>query len=100
MTISQSMVGVVLIIHNMSNFREVFSPVTTVLLKDNYRSTQNILDMANTVIEDGNNRLMQKVLEGNNGVGDKVNIIKCTSESYRVVLWRRRSRIACARTEL
>ncbi len=65
---------------NMSNFREVFSPVTTVLLKENYRSTQNILDMANTVIEDGNNRLMQKVLEGNNGVGDKVKIIKCTSD--------------------
>ncbi len=65
---------------NMSNFKKDFAPVKTVLLKDNYRSTQNILDMANTLIAKGSERLLPKVLEGNNGVGSKVNIIKCASE--------------------
>ena len=36
--------------------------------------------MANTLIAKGSERLLPKVLEGNNGVGSKVNIIKCASE--------------------
>ncbi len=65
---------------NMSNFKKAFAPVDVILLKENYRSTQNILDMANTLIEGGKERLVKKVLDGNCGIGDKVKILKCSSE--------------------
>lgn len=65
---------------NMSNFKKDFAPVNVILLKENYRSTQNILDMANTLIEGGKERLLKKVLDGNCGAGDKVKILKCSSE--------------------
>ncbi len=56
---------------NIIQFEEAFPEVTTVVLDQNYRSTQNILDAANAVI-DNNTERRPKSLWTDTGSGDKI----------------------------
>ncbi|NND75346.1 MAG: UvrD-helicase domain-containing protein [Ilumatobacter sp.] len=56
---------------NILQFEEAFPEVTTVVLDQNYRSTQNILDAANAVI-DNNTERRPKSLWTDTGSGDKI----------------------------
>lgn len=48
-------------LENILQFNCQFSDYQTVIMKDNYRSTQPILDVAKLLIENNNNRLTQKL---------------------------------------
>ncbi|MFZ2969976.1 MAG: ATP-dependent DNA helicase, partial [Minisyncoccia bacterium] len=50
-------------ISNIMGFRKKYKHVQMVVLKSNYRSTQEILDMARKVIKNGNNRLENLIPE-------------------------------------
>ena len=56
---------------NILQFEEAFPDVTTVVLDQNYRSTQTILDAANAVIENNTER-RPKNLWTDSGSGDKI----------------------------
>jgi DNA helicase II / ATP-dependent DNA helicase PcrA len=56
---------------NIVEFEEAFPDVTTILLEQNYRSTQTILDAANAVI-DNNTARKPKALWTDQGHGDKI----------------------------
>jgi DNA helicase-2/ATP-dependent DNA helicase PcrA len=56
---------------NILEFEEAFPEVTTILLEQNYRSTQTILDAANAVIEHNVSR-KPKTLWTDQGGGDKI----------------------------
>ncbi len=56
---------------NILEFEEAFPDVTTVILDQNYRSTQNILDAANAVI-DNNVERKPKSLWTDSGEGDRI----------------------------
>jgi DNA helicase II / ATP-dependent DNA helicase PcrA len=58
-------------IRNILEFEEAFPEVTTILLQQNYRSTQTILDAANAVIEHNTGR-KPKVLFTETGHGPKI----------------------------
>ncbi len=63
-------------VKNILNFETDFPGATTVLLEENYRSTQTILSVANSVIEKNIHR-REKKLFTQNGVGDAVCIFAC-----------------------
>lgn len=67
-------------ITNILNFERDFPAAKTVLLEQNYRSTQTILDAANDVISNNNDRVV-KQLWTENGDGDKIYRYKAFSES-------------------
>lgn len=48
-------------IENMLDFVFKFEEITTVVLENNYRSTQNILDLCTSLIENNNERLSKRV---------------------------------------
>ena len=56
---------------NIIDFEHAFPDVTTILLEQNYRSTQTILDAANAVIERNTSR-KPKQLWSDAGAGDKI----------------------------
>ena len=56
---------------NISQFEEAFDDVTTIVLDQNYRSTQVILDAANAVIANNPSRV-DKHLWSDKGMGDRV----------------------------
>ncbi len=58
-------------LRNILQFEEAFPDVTTVILDQNYRSTQTILDAANAVI-DNNTARKPKSLWTQSGHGDKI----------------------------
>ena len=58
-------------LRNILDFEEAFPDVTTVVLDQNYRSTQTILDAANAVI-DNNTERKPKALWTDLGSGDKI----------------------------
>ncbi|MCP8352049.1 UvrD-helicase domain-containing protein [Candidatus Synchoanobacter obligatus] len=49
------------IVDHMFSFEKDFSPVTTIRLEQNYRSTQNILNAANHIIQHNEKRLEKKL---------------------------------------
>ncbi len=66
-------------IENILSFEQQFSGATVIKLEQNYRCTQNILDAANSVIANNTER-KGKNLWTDNGVGDKINILKLKDE--------------------
>ena len=64
---------------NVMNFEKDYPMAKTVLLDENYRSTNNILKAANDVIKNNKER-KEKNLWSNNGDGDKIKYIRCESE--------------------
>ena len=65
--------------NNILNFEKDYPNAQTILLEQNYRSTQNILDAANAVINNNNERLPKK-LWTQNGQGDKITYYRAQSE--------------------
>ena len=58
-------------IRNITQFEDTFEDVTTIVLDQNYRSTQVILDAANAVIANNPDR-KEKHLWSELGAGDKI----------------------------
>ncbi|TYC47735.1 DNA helicase PcrA [Leuconostoc litchii] len=65
--------------NNILNFEKDYPDAHTVMLEQNYRSTQNILDAANAVINHNNERI-DKNLWTENGKGDKITYYRAQSE--------------------
>ena len=65
--------------NNILNFEHDYPQAKTVLLEQNYRSTQNILDAANEVIVNNVNRKKKK-LWTENGQGEKISYYRAQSE--------------------
>ncbi len=68
-------------IKNIMNFEKDFPNANTVVLEENYRSTQTILAVANKIIEKNKFR-KDKVLVTRNGVGEKVGIFEAMTENH------------------
>ena len=66
-------------IENILNFERDYPGAHTVMLEQNYRSTQNILDAANEVIKNNNGR-KDKNLWTENGQGDKISYYQAQNE--------------------
>lgn len=64
---------------NILNFEKDYADCKTILLEDNYRSTENILEAANSVIRHNKQR-KDKNLRSNKGKGDKIQYIVCDNE--------------------
>ena len=64
---------------NILNFEKDYPTAHTVMLEQNYRSTQNILDAANAVINHNNERV-PKELWTQNGKGDKITYYRAQTE--------------------
>ena len=52
-------------LNNMLNFKQTYPATTTIVLSDNYRSTQAILDTAQAIIEQADDRLVKRQPELN-----------------------------------
>ncbi|QEA41955.1 DNA helicase PcrA [Leuconostoc pseudomesenteroides] len=65
--------------NNILNFEKDYPDAHTVMLEQNYRSTQNILDAANAVINNNNERI-DKNLWTESGKGDKITYYRAQSE--------------------
>lgn len=73
--------------NNILNFEKDYPTAQTIMLEQNYRSTQTILDAANQVIANNVNR-KDKKLWTQNGQGDKISYYRAQSEhdeAYYVV---------------
>ena len=64
---------------NILNFEKDYPNCKTILLEENYRSTQNILNAANSVIKH-NKKRKDKNLWSNNDIGEKIKYIKTDDE--------------------
>ena len=64
---------------NILNFEKDYQNCKTILLEENYRSTQNILNAANSVIKHNRQR-KDKNLWSNNEIGEKIKYIKTDDE--------------------
>ncbi len=67
-------------IRNINDFEKDFPGGKTVLLEENYRSTQTILSAANGIIEKNKNR-KKKNLFTRNGAGEKIKLYSAYDES-------------------
>ena len=68
---------------NVLSFEKDYPSVKTILLEENYRSTQTILNAANSVIKNNIER-KEKNLWSNNDVGEKIKYIKTEDEKAEV----------------
>ncbi len=66
---------------NLFSFEEDFAPVKTVMLEQNYRSTQQILDLANGLIKNNSQRHEKKLL-AKEGFKGNLPSIKALSDEY------------------
>jgi DNA helicase II / ATP-dependent DNA helicase PcrA len=66
-------------IENILNFRNDYNDYKLFKLEQNYRSTQNIVDAANSLIHKNKNQIQKKVFS-ENSIGDKIKVIKCTTD--------------------
>lgn len=66
-------------IENILSFENEFENAQVIKLEQNYRCTQTILDAANSVISN-NTKRKGKTLWTDNGLGEKVNILRASSE--------------------
>ena len=64
---------------NVLNFEKDYPMCKTIILDENYRSTNNILNAANSVIKNNTER-KEKNLWSSNGEGDKLKYIRCEGE--------------------
>ena len=64
---------------NVMNFEKDYKTAKTIVLDENYRSTNNILKAANDVIKNNVNR-KEKNLWSSNGDGEKIKYIRCENE--------------------
>ena len=64
---------------NVLNFEKDNKQAKTIVLDENYRSTNNILNAANSVIKNNKER-KEKNLWSSKGTGDKIKYIRCDSE--------------------
>ncbi len=64
---------------NVMNFEKDYKTAKTIVLDENYRSTNNILKAANDVIRNNVNR-KEKNLWSSNGDGEKIKYIRCENE--------------------
>ena len=64
---------------NILNFEKDYPDCKTILLEENYRSTQTILNAANSVIKH-NKKRKDKTLWSNNDIGEKIKYIKTDDE--------------------
>ncbi len=64
---------------NILNFEKDYPDAKTILLEQNYRSTNNILNAANDVIRNNKER-KEKNLWSSKGNGDKIKYIRCDNE--------------------
>ncbi|MEE3343593.1 MAG: UvrD-helicase domain-containing protein [Bacilli bacterium] len=64
---------------NILNFEKDYPDCKTILLEENYRSTQNILNAANSIIKHNKQR-KDKNLWSNNNKGEKIKYIKTDDE--------------------
>lgn len=60
-------------IQNLLNFETTYPQTTTVLLEENYRSTQNILEASNAIIKKNKNRVEKKLFTRQND-GEKITV--------------------------
>jgi len=65
-------------IQNIKNFSKDYNDVETILLEQNYRSTNTILDAANQIIKGNKNRI-KKNLYSTKGDGEKITFFKAYS---------------------
>lgn len=73
--------------------KEDFPNLETVILDENYRSTQEILDAANRLISHNTDRMDKKLVAASGKIGDKVEFIRSRdneNEAYRVAYTIRR----------
>ncbi len=66
-----------------------FPSLETVVLDENYRSTQCILDAANKLISNNRDRMDKKLIAASGVVGDRVEYFRCRdndNEGYRIAL--------------
>lgn len=68
---------------NVLNFEKDFKDVTTIILDQNYRSTQNILNAANSVIKNNKER-KEKNLWSDNEKGVKVKYLRSYDEKHEI----------------
>lgn len=64
-----------------------FPHLETVVLDENYRSTQNILDASNKLIKNNKDRMDKKLIAASGVVGDKVSYFSCRTneaEAYQI----------------
>ncbi len=66
---------------NLLNFRSLFPETKTIILNQNYRSTQTILDAANAVIDNNESRV-KKQLWSALGEGEKVRMFRAQNEYH------------------
>ena len=64
---------------NVLNFEKDYSMCKTIILDENYRSTNTILNAANSVIKNNTER-KEKNLWSSNGAGEKIKYIRCDGE--------------------
>ena len=64
---------------NVMNFEKDYKTAKTIVLDENYRSTNNILKAANDVIKNNTQR-KEKNLWSSNGDGEKIKYIRCENE--------------------
>jgi DNA helicase-2/ATP-dependent DNA helicase PcrA len=67
-------------IQNILNFERDYPELRVIKLEQNYRSTQHIVSAANSLIKHNRGQLPKKVWTSN-GSGDKVDLIKATTDS-------------------
>ncbi|AXK50778.1 ATP-dependent helicase [Spiroplasma alleghenense] len=63
------------------NFKQAYKNAQTVVLKENYRSTQNILNLASDFITNNKNR-ESKAVFSNNPVGEKISLKETASKAF------------------
>ena len=72
-------------IQNILNFKRDYSDATILKLEQNYRSTQNIVNAANSIINKNKDQFQKNVWTDNQD-GDKIRLLKATTEGEEAAL--------------
>lgn len=67
-------------IENILDFEKDFKELKTFKLEQNYRSTEHIVQAANEVIQNNSKQIPKKIWS-HKGVGDKIKIVRCVSDT-------------------